>query len=181
MLVPSMSSKLNKEKKMEIRTMKSVLVFSVVALSILMASGCESMWNRANKGFLERDLRMLLDEKCRVRIAEVDCRMLGTTRNAVGVFEASQEQINAMIKGLKLKEAIAGSEEEAYLEKILSGSSHKNLRELQPFSGEGVQRYCSKRRADELVLGNGISFEYFVLFVDPSMENVCVLISYAYG
>jgi hypothetical protein len=124
---------------------------------------------------------MLLDEKCRVRTGEINCRMLGTTRNAVAVFEASQEQIDAIIKGLKLKEALAGSEEEEYLEKILSSSSHKNLRELQSYSGEAVKRYCSKRRPDELVLGNDVSFEYFVLFVDPSMDSVCVLISYAYG
>lgn len=166
---------------MERRTVKCVLVFSAVALYLLAIGGCESMWVRANRGFLERDLRMLVDEKCRVRMQELDCRMLGTTRKAVAVFEVSEEQIGAIIAGLGLREALDGSEAGAYLEDILSSPSHEHLTELTPFSREGVKRYCSKRRGSELVLGNGIAFEYFALFADPSSGTVCVLLSYAYG
>ena len=159
---------------------KIAQLFSIVVLASTLLSGCESMWVRANKGFLERDLRMLI-EKSKVRITTLDCRMLGTTRGAVGVFSATSEQVDVIVKGLALKEAIEGSEEEAFLEKILSSVHHRDLKELRSFSGDGVKRYCSKKRAEELVLGNGVSFEYFVLYFDPSTDSVCVLLAYAYG
>ncbi len=139
------------------------------------------MWVRSNRGFLERDLRMLLDEQCQVRVGKIECRMLGVTRNAVAVFEVKEEQIDAIIERLALREALEGTEEEALLGDILNSEEHKDIDELRAFSGSGGKWYCSERRAKTLVLGNGISFEYFIFLVAPQTRKVCVLLSYAYG
>jgi hypothetical protein len=165
-------------KAIEYRVVHVLVI--MVFVSVLIC-GCEGMWVKANRDFLERDMRMLLDEKCYVRPTQIDCRMLGTSRDAIATFALTGEQAAAVIKGLALKEAIEGSEEEAFLEKVLSSSHHKDLEELRGFLNEGVKRYCSRRRAKELILGNGVSFEYFVLYFDPATEHACILLSYAYG
>lgn len=147
---------------------------------IFITAGCDIPWNAANRKTLEKDFSALVGN-CGVEITEVKCHMLGSTRDAVCVFKATREQIDDIKKGLKLKAVVAGSEEQRFAEQIEDSSSHKSFQEFKSSSGQSLERYFSKRRAKELILKKGTSFEYFLLYYDPSSGRACVLLSYAYG
>jgi len=148
-------------------------------LLLVLTTGCDVLWNAANRGGLERDFKTLA-QSCGVRVTLTRCRMLGTTRDGACEFTASRGQIDSLIRGLNLKPVEPGSEEEASLKRIEFSSPYfwSAAAGSDPSS---LVRFASGRRPRELVLKNGTAFEYLILYYDPGSGRALARLSYAYG
>jgi hypothetical protein len=148
-------------------------------LLLALTTGCDVLWNAANRGSLERDFKSLA-QSCGVRVTLTRCRMLGTTRDGACEFTTSRGQIDSLVRGLNLKPVEPGSEEEASLKRIESSSPY-SWSAAAGSDPSSLVHFASGRRPRELVLKNGAAFEYLILFYDPGSGRALARLSYAYG
>ena len=148
-------------------------------LLLVLTSGCDVLWNAANRGGLERDMKALASSSG-VRVTLTKCQMLGATRDGACEFTASQGQIDSLVRGLNLKPVEPGSEQESFV-KYIESSSPYSWSAAAGSDPSGLVRFASGRRPRELVLKNGAAFEYLILYYNPSSGRALARLSYAYG
>lgn len=111
-----------------------------------------------------------------VKPAQLDCRMLGDTRDGECSLSLPPSAAGALIRGLKL-EAIPAD-----------AAATSSLSLLVQLKGPGCaaalsnpsERHGIEGRPDSLRLPRG-AFEYLLLSFDPRSQRACLQVSYAYG
>ncbi|MFM7361524.1 MAG: hypothetical protein ACKO8I_07165 [Cyanobacteriota bacterium] len=146
------------------------------ALGSLLLIGCAALWNPAQRGGLDADVHQLLSA-AGVTPAQLDCRMLGATRDGECTLRLPPSAAGALIRGLRL-EAIPAD-----------AAATSSLSLLVRLKGPGcaaalsgpIERHGSADRPALLRLAGGSAFEYLLLSFDSRSQQACLQVSYAYG
>ncbi len=144
------------------------------ALGGLLLSGCAVLRNPVQREGLDADVRALL-RGAGVTPAQLDCRMLGDTRDGECSLSLPPSAAGALSRHLKL-------------EAIPADASTSSLSLLVQLKGPGcagalcnpLERHGIEGRPDSLRLPKG-AFEFLVLSFDPRSQRACLQVSYAYG
>jgi len=144
-----------------------------ISLNLVLAS-CESLWNAGNRGGLKNDLTELINRKQQASV-DLTCQMLGTTRTGMCKGVIPFNIVENIVSTLHLLEVTNDQPPDYDYESWISDGP------CDPKQTSGIRRFKSKRRATELQLQNGSSFEYLILFFEPSSNKTCIQVSYAYG
>ncbi len=154
---------------------KRFLLCCISAFAVVSLNGCAALWDLGNQGALEKDFLSTI-EKTGVKIDHADCHMIDKTRSAVCDFDASDEQINEIVRGLGLVEAKEG---EFKLDLELSNASGALGSEFG--KNPQVKAYALRGRPGVLKLPGGGQFEYFHLFHVAGTKRSSSCVSYASG
>ena len=144
------------------------------ALDGLLLSGCAVLRNPVQREGLDADARALL-RGAGVTPAQLDCRMLGDTRDGECSLSLPPSAAGALSRHLKH-------------EAIPADASSSSLSLLVQLKGPGcagalsnpLERHGIEGRPDSLRLPKG-AFEFLVLSFDPRSQRACLQVSYAYG
>ena len=158
------------------RLVGNASAFGAWALGGLLLIGCAALWNPVQRGGLDADVRQLL-RRAGVTPAQLDCRMLGATRDGECSLRLAPSDAGALIRSLKL-EAIPAD-----------AAATSSLSLLVRLKGPGcaaalsgpIERHGIEGRPASLRLMGGSAFEYLLLSVDPRSQRACLQVSYAYG
>jgi hypothetical protein len=146
------------------------LITAILAMGMF---GCDAVWNAANRGTAEADLRAIF-EKVGVPIQVQRCRMIGTTRDAICGLSASPDEIRRAVASLGMQPVTPN--------RGLPATAPELCAEAGRFAaGEPVMAYGAAGRPAILMLGHGGAFESLYLFYDERTGHGCARIAYSYG
>ena len=159
------------------REARLTVIGVATALACLPLLGCEPLWNAANRAGLESDVRDLL-KKAKVVPQRLDCRMVGSTRDASCSLRLSQAEAAAVIQALALGRINSSSG-------ALSSPAHPSavagpscvVGASAPLAAFG----STDRRPNALRLDGGSAFEYLLLTYKQSTGQACLQLSHSYG
>ena len=141
------------------------------AAALLALAGCQGMYDAANTKALTSDIGDLLGIAGAMN-PQLDCRILGGTRTGFCTVPIEPLVLRVFVKSLKPRESPAAPEEWQ-----VEGSCGS----VETWAaGSGARIYVSKRRAPELRLRGGASFEYLLLYTAADGWS-CLQVSYAYS
>lgn len=153
----------------------TVLRLSSVLASLLLV-GCDSLWDAANRPRLEADVRELF-KTAGVVPRHLECRMVGSTRDAFCSFRMSPPESASVIHALGL-ELVQSSPGEASALARLAAHAGPNcaVSGAAPPATFGIEG-----RPGSLRLPGGSAFEYLLLTLDERTGQACVQVSYSFG
>lgn len=146
------------------------------ALACLLLVGCGPLWNAANRSGLEADVRQLLEAAGFVP-QHLDCRMVGSTRDAACSLHMSAAGTASVIGTFALERIDLSSEPPSNLARLVADAGPSCV----VAASARLSTYGISGRPDSLRLPSGSAFEYLLLTVDESTGQACVQVSYAYG
>ncbi len=146
------------------------------ALACLLFVGCEPLWNAANRSGLESDVRQLL-ETAAVVPQHLECRMVGSTRDASCSLRLSSSETASVIHTLALERIHPSPESPSPLARLIARAGPSCV----SGSSASLEAFGIAGRPGSLRLPGGSAFEYLLLTVNPSTGQACVQVSYSYG
>jgi hypothetical protein len=167
------------KKKGKSRLMKKLKRIEFLVGILLLSCACAPLWNRASQRGLQSDLDNLLGND---KIELEQCRMIASTRAAACQFNAEEDIISNLAEKLNLN--MYSPAADAEVDQMVSvWMTDPGCSEMDVFTEDNQEflMYYSARRAPELVVPGGSSFEYLLLFYNPNDGQACVQVSYAYG
>lgn len=157
--------------------MRTALLACIAFFVLAALSGCDAVWSSLNRGGLQQDISELYKRAGSENIA-MRCSMVGSTRTGWCEGTATTVQALDLSAALKLEsvpfDARAGDRMVQFAQR--EGGCTNRVPQDATFS-----LYKSQVRAETLKLSNGGAFEYVLLYHNPSTNQFCVQISYAYG
>lgn len=145
-------------------------------LAFLLLTGCESLWTVTNRSGLEADVRELL-KTAAVEPQHLDCRMVGTTRNAACSLRLSPPETASVIKTLALEVIQTSSEPSSPQARLIAHAGPSCVAD----TSRPIVTYGRGNRPTSLRLASGTAFAYLLLTINKSTAQACVQISYSYG
>ena len=145
-------------------------------MGCLLLVGCDLLWDAANRSTLTSDVRELL-KMAEALPQQLDCHMVGSTRNAACALRLSQSEVASVIRTFALVRVDPSP---------VSPSPFAGLPvHLGPscVAGSNAPRvaFGVSGRPMHLRLRSGSAFEYLLLTLDPSTGQTCVQVAYASG
>jgi hypothetical protein len=138
--------------------------------------GCEPLWNAANLSDLESDIRALLNPAAVVPL-QMDCRMVGATRDGSCTVSLTRAETDAVIRALVLESVPSSADVPSPLARLFArAGSSCALGESMPLATYGLSG-----RPKSLRLPSGSAFEYLLLTINTSTGQACIQVSYAFG
>jgi hypothetical protein len=142
----------------------------------LLAAGCGSLLIDVNRSSFERDMRQLLKQSAVVP-KQIQCRMVGTTRDGVCSLRLSPLEHEAIIRSLKLEAVTSSSPVDSYLAQLVDQPNNSCV----PGNSGDLVTFAIAERPTQLRLSGGSAFEYLILTVNKSTEEACLRTAYSYG
>jgi hypothetical protein len=145
--------------------------------SMLMCTGCSSLWNRANVGALSSDVASLF-EQFKLDVSLKDCSMIGSTRSGYCRFQDSNGDTASLIQAFHLVPVALENATISFIDAEFEAGCGSYPWILD---GSGGELFLISGRPQSLSLANGTRFEYLLLVFEESSGEACVQVSYAYG
>ncbi|WP_216906047.1 hypothetical protein [Synechococcus sp. CCY 0621] len=145
-------------------------------LAVLLLNGCESLWTITNRSGLEADVRELL-KTAAVEPQHLNCRMVGSTRNAACSLRLSSPEAASVIRALALEGIQASSESSSPQARLIAHAGPSCVADRS----RPIVTYGRGNRPTSLRLASGTAFEYLLLTINKSTAQACVQVSYSYG
>mgnify|MGYP000901144348 CR=1 FL=1 len=146
------------------------------ALQCLLLIGCEPLWSAANRSRLEADVRHIL-KTAAVMPQHLECRMVGTTRNASCSLRMTPTETASVIRTFALASIHSSSESPSPLARLVAHAGPSCVASASvPLAAFGIAG-----RPTSLRLPSGSAFEYLLLTINESTGEACVQVSYSYG
>ena len=155
-------------------------------LLMTLCTSCSVIWNALNRNSLDKDMHSIL-KKCNITVDKSSARMIGTTRNAIFIFNGTMNDIKKIQKHIKIKEIVinqnhSNQTEEARLF-FYYHMNFKKLKEYKRFNHNETKYFSSKRRfkifSNKKIQHSG--FEFFIIYYNPKKNEILIFTSYAYG
>jgi hypothetical protein len=134
----------------------------VLAIALFAFSACDRAWNAANQRQLKLDVAAVVKR-------DVDCSMIGTTRDAICRDTMTAREATALARSLRLAPLSHGD----------ARLSH--VRQLPEWPRAATLLYGDFSRPPQLRTPAGVQLEFLVLAWSPSGNRVTLLTSYASG
>lgn len=147
-----------------------------LALAGLLLVGCGPLWNAAGRSSVESDVREILKTTAVVP-QHLECRMVGSTRNASCSLRMSPSETASVIRALALESIPSSSETPSLLARLVAHAGPSCL----AGASSGSSAFGIAGRPNALRLASGSAFEYLLLTVNESTGQACVQVSYSYG
>lgn len=168
--------------------------FSMIGLIMLlcfMVGGCDFLWNISTRSGLKEDI-LLLASQCGVKISNPICNMKNGSREGYCLFTASEQEVAALVNGLKLNEVKSG---------LTAGDLEKNIdiykqydvnfwgleNTLRPFDifkvadRRNIKAFFVSGRPEQLHLKSHRAFDYLLFYYDNISSRACIFVCYSYG
>jgi hypothetical protein len=145
-------------------------------LVCLLVIGCDPLWNAANRAGLESDMRALL-KTAAVEPQHLQCRMVGSTRNASCSLRMSPSETASVIRTFALESIHTSSDPSSPLAWLIAHAGPSCVAGVSaPLATFGLTG-----RPNALRLPSGAAFEYLLLTINESTGQACVQVSYSSG
>ena len=146
------------------------------ALACILLTGCGPLWNAANRSGLESDVRQLL-KTASIVPQHLECRMLGSKREASCTLQISPSETTSVIRTLALKSIHSLSEAPSSLARLIAHAGPSCV----AGSSSALAIFGIAGRPNSLRLPSGSAFEYLLLTINESTGQACIQVSYSYG
>jgi len=147
----------------------------ILFVFVVTVCGCRQIWDRG--AGLEASVSKILARVSDENIP-LDCTMIQTTRAGTCEGRIYPDIIERLVEQLNLAEVRAGQPRDYEFE-VWANAGEDACSQKHP--GSGIKIFKSKRRAPQLRLEDGSSFEYFLLFYNLETNAACIQVSFAYG
>lgn len=148
----------------------------ISTLPCLLLVGCGPLWNALNRSGLESDVRDILN-RAAVGPQQLDCRMVGTTRDAPCSLRMTPSEAASVIRTLELERIDSASDGPTPLARVVAHADPSCLAK----TSTAAAVFAIAGRTDSLRLPSGSAFDYLLLTINASTGQTCLQVSYAYG
>lgn len=153
------------------------LHFALISIFLM---ACDGAWNRGNEPGLRADLKDLL-ARAEIAAPDLNCRMIGTTRDAIVSVNLSKEQVAALVKAIGLAEYKNPLGDARRFPLELSDAARECPLAAAWEKDKGISMLAVMGRPASLRLTSGRNFEYLFFFYREEGGEVCIFVSYSYG